>query len=76
MAEHYDANEPLDELLNGFVQSVQALIELLRALPLKGWSRVSRHTTLGSGLTLQSWVEKHLAHIEEHLQAIKKQRKK
>jgi len=47
-------------------------VELLRTLPMKGWSRVSRHTTLGAGLTLQSWVEKDLAHIEEHLETVKK----
>lgn len=72
MAEHYDAKEPLSELLNGFVESVQALIELLRALPDAGWSRLSSHSKLGSGLTLQSWVEKDLAHIEEHLATVKK----
>jgi hypothetical protein len=76
MAEHYDAKESLSELLNGFVASVQALVELLRALPVEGWSRVSSHSTLGSGLTLQSWVEKDLAHIEEHLATVKKQNKK
>jgi hypothetical protein len=72
MADHYDAKESLSELLDGFVRSVEALIELLRALPPEAWSRVSRHTTLGSGLTLQIWVEKNLGHIEEHLEAVKK----
>ena len=76
MAEHYDAKEPLSDLLNGFVENVEALIELLRALPDKGWSRTSSHSTLGSGLTLQSWVEKDLAHIEEHLETVKKQNAK
>ena len=74
MAAHYDPNEPLSELLNGFVENVEASIELIRALPPKGWSRVSSHSTLGTGLTLQSWVEKDLAHIEEHLETVKKQR--
>lgn len=73
MAEHYDRREALPELLNGFVQSVEALIELLRALPPEAWSRLSQHTTLGRGLTLQTWVEKNLAHIEEHLEEVKKQ---
>jgi hypothetical protein len=73
MAEHYNAKEPLNELLNDFVENVQALIELLRALPAKAWSRVSSHSKLGSGLTLQSWVEKDLAHIEEHLETVRKQ---
>jgi hypothetical protein len=75
MAEHYDSKESLGELLNGFVENVEALIELLRALPIEGWSRVSSHSMLGKGLTLQSWVEKDLAHIEEHLETVKKQNK-
>lgn len=76
MAKHYDATESISELLTGFVENVEALIELLRALPISGWSRLSRHATLGSGLTLQSWVEKDLAHIEEHLETVKKHNKK
>lgn len=72
LSEHYDPNEPLRELLDGFVANVQASIELLRALPSEGWSRLSSHATLGTGLTLQSWVEKDLAHIAEHLETVKK----
>jgi hypothetical protein len=71
MAEHYNAQEPLSEVLSGFIQSVDALAALLRSLSPEAWSRLSRHTTLGSGLTLQSWAEKDLAHITEHLQAVK-----
>ena len=76
MTEHYDPKESLSELLNGFVANVEALIELLRALPGEGWSRVSSHATLGSGLTMQSWIEKDLAHIEEHLETVKNQNQK
>lgn len=72
MAENYDASESLNELLNEFVENIMVLIELLRVLPAKAWARVSRHATLGSGLTLQFWVEKNLEHIEEHLAAVKK----
>jgi hypothetical protein len=43
-------------------------------LPPEAWSRVSRHTNLGRGLTLQSWVEKNLAHIKEHLEEIRKRK--
>jgi DinB family protein len=75
MAQHYDARESLSELLNGFVESVEAFVEWLRSLPPGGWSRVSSHSTLGRGLTLQTWVEKDLAHIEEHLEAVKKQKR-
>ena len=73
MSANYNSTEPLHELLSYFVENVRALVELLRALPMESWARVSRHTTLGSDLTLQSWVEKDLAHIEEHLETIKKQ---
>ena len=72
MAENYDANESLSELLDSFIENVEVLVQELRALPPEAWSRTSRHTTLGSGLTLQSWVEKDLAHIEEHLGTVKK----
>ena len=75
MAEHYDAGEHLDELLDGFVVSVQDLAKNLRALPSEAWSRESRHTTLGSGFTMQTWVERDLAHIQEHLETVKKSSK-
>ena len=70
--EHYSADEALSEMLNGFVQNVETLAELLRGLPAEGWSRVSRHVKLGNGFTLQTWVERDLAHIEEHLETVKK----
>jgi len=72
MAEHYDVNESLDGLLNGFVENVEGLTKMLRALPDEAWARKSRHATLGSGFTLQTWVERGLAHIEEHLETVKK----
>jgi hypothetical protein len=72
MANHYSAGESLDDLLNVFVEDVRDVAEALTALPVEAWSRVSRHATLGSGFTLQSWVERDLAHIEEHLATVKK----
>lgn len=71
MSANYNPRESLKEILDGLVQNVRALVEWLSALPIESWSRVSRHTMLGSGLTLQAWVEKDLAHIEEHLETIK-----
>lgn len=73
MKENYNPGEPLEELLNDFVENVRALVALLRALPGDSWSRVSRHTTLGNDFTLQTWVERDLAHIEEHLKTIQEQ---
>ena len=74
MAEHYNANESLREILNGFVENVESLTEMLRSLPDEAWARRSRHATLGSGFTLQAWVERSLAHIEEHMQSVSKGR--
>jgi len=76
MSSNYNSSEPLNEVLNSFMENVGALVELLQSSPLETWSRVSRHTTLGSELTLQTWVEKDLAHIEEHLESIRGQNKK
>ncbi len=72
MAANYDRAESLQQLLDGFVGSVQSLIQLLREMPAAGWSRLSSHETQGRGLTLQSWVERELAHIEEHLETVRK----
>ena len=72
MAEHYDKNESLNTLLNGFVESVESLAGMLRQLPVEAWSRESRHSTMGSGFTLQTLVERGLSHIEEHIETVKK----
>lgn len=70
--ERYDLNEPLNKMLDGFVESVESQVELLRELPVEGWARSSRHVTLGGGLTLQTWVERSLAHIEDHAETVKR----
>ena len=70
--EHYSAHESLQEILDGFVQNVEGLAEILRALPPAAWSRVSRHAKLGNGFTLQTWVERDFAHILEHLETVNK----
>jgi len=71
-AEQYDSNEPMQKILDEFTVSVSDLVEFLRGLPPEAWSRESRHETLGSGFTMQAWVERGLAHIEEHLGTVKK----
>lgn len=72
MTQHYAASESLNDMLDGFIASVESLTGMLRALPVEAWSRKSRHATLGSGFTLQTWVERNLAHIEEHLATIRR----
>ena len=72
MAAHYNPQEPLAEILDEFIKNVDELCKTLRGLPQEAWSRESRHETMGGELTLQLWVERSLAHIEEHLQTVKK----
>ncbi len=76
LAENYDASESITNILNDFVGNVETFVKLLQALPTEAWSRLSRHAMLGGGLTLQTWVERDLAHIEEHLETVKRQTKK
>lgn len=72
MAEHYSAAEPLPDVLTELRSNIHDLAAWLRNLPVEAWSRESRHATLGDGFTLQTWVERDLAHIEEHMQAVKR----
>ncbi|SRR5581483_6373540 len=70
MAAHYNPKEPLRDVLDGLVSSVETLAKILRGLPEEAWSRESQHATQGGGLTLQIWVERGLAHLQEHLSAV------
>lgn len=74
MAGYYSEKEPLDDILNGLVEEVEGMVEMLRGLIPQAWSRESRHETLGRGFTLQGWVEKGLAHIEEHLEDLRQRK--
>lgn len=71
-SEHYDAQEPLGKILDGFVASVEMLAAMLKGLPDEAWARESRHATLGGGFTLQTWVERNRSHIEEHVETVRK----
>ena len=71
MAEYYDKKESLKTLLDNFVENVESLAVILRQLPVAAWSRESRHAKMGGGFTLQTWVERDLAHIEEHIETVK-----
>jgi hypothetical protein len=75
MAVNYDKDEPLSKIVNDFLASIQDLCKTLQAVPREAWSRESRHETMGGELTLQLWVERNLAHIEEHLLALKNEQK-
>jgi hypothetical protein len=70
MEEHYHADEPLASILNELLDTVRANIARLRTLPSEVWTRPSRHETYGGGFTIQTWVERGLTHIEEHLKTV------
>ena len=72
MAEHYDPKEPLGKMLDEFAASVESMAGLVKGLPAEGWARLSSHETNGGGLTLQTWVERALGHIEEHWESVRK----
>ena len=72
MAKNYTREEPLKDILDEFVAQIESLAEMLRKLPPEMWARESSHIMLGRGITLQTWVEKDLAHIEEHLKTVRK----
>jgi hypothetical protein len=70
-AEHYHANEPIVKICVEFLADVREITSWLEDLPLSAWSRPSRHEVYGE-FTMQTWVERMLAHIEEHLASIRK----
>ena len=72
MATHYDVDEPLASILDELSASVKETATMLRELPPEAWSRESSHEIYGGGFTLQTWVERGLAHIQEHLETVKK----
>ena len=71
MAAHYDSNEPLASVLDELTASALQTVALLKELDADGWNRPSQHQTYGSGFTTQTWAERSLAHIEEHLATVK-----
>lgn len=67
----YQAGETLENILESLQSGVNELVNWLAALPVAAWSRLSRHEVLGE-VALQSWAERGLAHIEEHLASLTK----
>ena len=71
IAANYDADEPLASILTELSASVRMTASRLKTLPPEAWARESRHVEYGGGFTLQTWVERGVAHIEEHLATVK-----
>jgi len=71
MAVHYNREETIEKILSDFTVEMGELYDMLSNVPPEAWSRTSTHEALGPDLTLQLWAERSLAHIEEHLAALK-----
>jgi hypothetical protein len=69
LAEHYNRNEPLDAILKEFQDSIHGLVGWLSSLAPADWSRATRHEVYGE-FAMQSWAERGLAHIEEHIHSL------
>jgi hypothetical protein len=69
--ETYDAEEPLDEILQTYAQMRLLELEWLKSMPPGGWSWTGRHLVFGLR-TLQWWVERSLVHAEQHLRELQK----
>jgi hypothetical protein len=65
MVEHYDAAKPTRELLQGWAAAREAYAAEVQAAPPEGWSRTGRQTFWGER-TLQWWIERAVAHAEDH----------
>ncbi len=76
MSKNYNKDESLTEILAEFTASMEEVCGILSEQTQEAWSRESRHKTIGEGLALQLWVERSLAHIEEHLLTLKKSENK
>lgn len=72
IAAHYNPDEPLASILDELSASIKETASTLKILPSEAWNRESSHETYGGGFTLQTWVERGLAHIQEHLETVQK----
>ena len=72
MLSNYNPDEPLASILDELFASVKETASMLRELPPEAWSRESSHEVYGGGFTLQTWVERGLTHIQEHLETVQK----
>jgi hypothetical protein len=65
MLEHYDAAQPTQDLLQGWAAAREAYAVEAEAAPPEAWSRSGRQTYWGER-TLQWWIERAVAHADDH----------
>jgi hypothetical protein len=71
MEQHYDPKEDTGAMIAEYTARIDELVKMLSPLPDSTWSKPGRHVQIGEK-TLQWWVERSLAHLEEHLDTVKK----
>lgn len=69
LAEHYDPGEAPGQMLDDIDRARRALRDALRPDDGRAWSRTGRHPALGIR-SVQTWVERAVAHCEEHLRQL------
>jgi hypothetical protein len=69
-AEHYQAAEPLANIIEEYARLRAAELSWLQDLPSAGWNRTGRHPWYGVR-TLQWWVERCWEYAEEHLDLLR-----
>lgn len=69
MAEHYSSAEPAAQIVQDVVLARQGVRRVLAFDDARAWSRTGRHPALGA-CTLQAWVERAVAHLDEHLEQL------
>lgn len=69
LLKEYRMDEPLEKILTDFGEMRCQEVRWLKQMPAQSWSRTARHPIWGVR-TLQWWVEKSLAHIEDHLRGL------
>jgi DinB superfamily len=70
-ADHYHTDEPIAKIVEEFQNDIRDIVPWLESLPPSAWSRLSSHELHGE-FTMQTWVERVLAHIDEHLETVQK----
>lgn len=66
MEEHYQPRESIHKLSSDFKEQCNLTTIWLKNLPVEAWNRPCQHSSFGKH-SLQWWVERTLAHIDEHL---------
>ena len=68
-AEHYDPAEPVGQMVDDIDRARRGLRAELPIDKAQAWSRTGRHPALGVR-SVQAWVERAVAHFDEHLRQL------